>query len=205
MHHYTEHERADFRRFSKLLAWAAVLTFGLISLGSLVRASNSGLSCPDWPLCYGRAVPLFDTHIFLEWFHRVVAASLGLLVLVAVVKLVRSPLLRRPFGLQLGVGAVLLFVQVVLGGLTVLKLLDPSTVSAHLMNAMLFFTVLVWTTVRASGKTRRVVLCALLRSLTAQTASSTNLHDNGIGVCGTAKASILPVQRGYTTCQILLP
>ena len=149
MHQYSEHERADFRRFSKLLTWAASLTFGLICLGSLVRASNSGLSCPDWPLCYGQAIPLFDTHIFLEWFHRVVAASLGCLMVTAGVKLMRSRLLRRPFALQLSTSAALLSIQIVLGGLTVLKLLDPATVSAHLINALLFFTVLVWMAMRA--------------------------------------------------------
>ena len=151
MPHYSEHERADFKRFSKLLTWAAALTFGIICLGSLVRASNSGLSCPDWPLCYGKVVPLFDTHIFLEWFHRVVAATLGCFMLAAVYKLSCSALLRRPFALQLAVSSVLLLSQIVLGGLTVLKLLDPATVSAHLINAILFFTMLAWMALRADA------------------------------------------------------
>ena len=31
-------------------------TYGLIVLGAWVRATNSGLSCPDWPTCYGQWV-----------------------------------------------------------------------------------------------------------------------------------------------------
>ena len=38
------------------LAWvAALLAFGVIVFGAFVRLSNAGLSCPDWPTCYGRA------------------------------------------------------------------------------------------------------------------------------------------------------
>jgi heme A synthase len=43
---------------------------------------------------------------------------------------------------------VLLGIQVVLGGLTVLKLLEAKTVSAHLLNALLFYAVLLWMTFR---------------------------------------------------------
>jgi cytochrome c oxidase assembly protein subunit 15 len=121
----------------------------LIALGSLVRATDSGLACPDWPLCYGKAIPTFDFQIFLEWFHRVVAGTLTVFVVVAAVKVFRSRVLRRAFFLQIVAAGVLLLVQIVLGGLTVLKLLDPSTVSAHLTNALLFLTVMVWMAMRA--------------------------------------------------------
>lgn len=149
MRHVTASERPVFRGFGKLLAAASILSFGLIVLGSLVRATNSGLSCPDWPLCYGQAVPTFDIHIFLEWFHRLVAGTLGIIMITAIVKLLRKPFLRKALGLQIAVAAVLLAIQVVLGGLTVLHLLKPETVNAHLVNAVLFFTTLIWMTVRA--------------------------------------------------------
>ena len=29
-----------------------------ISLGASIRLTGSGLSCPDWPLCYGLWIPL---------------------------------------------------------------------------------------------------------------------------------------------------
>ena len=34
---------------------AAVFAFGVVMFGAFVRLSNAGLSCPDWPTCYGKA------------------------------------------------------------------------------------------------------------------------------------------------------
>jgi cytochrome c oxidase assembly protein subunit 15 len=146
---FNAEQRRDLQRFSTLLGWAAFLTFDLIALGSLVRAADAGLACPDWPLCYDQVVPVFDTQIFLEWFHRVVAAVLSFMILAATIQVLRKPFLRKIFGTQLAVAGILLLVQIILGGLTVLHLLNPSTVASHLINALLFFTLLVWISVKA--------------------------------------------------------
>ncbi|HUH54125.1 MAG TPA: COX15/CtaA family protein, partial [Rhodanobacter sp.] len=37
-----------------LAAFAALFAFGLVMFGAFVRLSNAGLSCPDWPTCYGQ-------------------------------------------------------------------------------------------------------------------------------------------------------
>lgn len=142
-------ERQTIDRFGRLVRVAAVLTFAVMVLGSLVRAKDAGLACPDWPLCYGQVVPAFDQQIFYEWFHRLVAGSLGLLLLVAVVRVFRDPVLRQRFGKQIALASVLMVLQIVLGGLTVLHLLDPKTVAGHLVNATLFFALLTWMTLKA--------------------------------------------------------
>ena len=82
------------------LAWIAVLlALGIVVFGAFVRLSNAGLSCPDWPTCYGRATwPVHEHEIaqananferavessktWREQLHRHLAASLGLLILV---------------------------------------------------------------------------------------------------------------------------
>src|ERR1035441_9372909 len=66
----------------QLAAWAAamaLLGWGLMTIGALVRASESGLGCPDWPACHGQLVA-GGHHALVEEFHRWVAT-----VLVAVV------------------------------------------------------------------------------------------------------------------------
>jgi cytochrome c oxidase assembly protein subunit 15 len=87
------------RRHFHRIAWLAVaLAFGVIVFGAFVRLSNAGLSCPDWPTCYGRAAwptavaqaadhaatairPVEPHKAWREQVHRHLAATLGLLVL----------------------------------------------------------------------------------------------------------------------------
>jgi cytochrome c oxidase assembly protein subunit 15 len=120
-------------------------TFGLIVLGAVVRAKGAGLACPDWPLCFGEFVPVFDLRVALEWGHRVLASgvTLGLAGLTTVV--VRRPGLRARVGRHLLLTWGLLLVQVVLGGLTVLRQLAPWTVTSHLLVGTTFCAALLWT------------------------------------------------------------
>lgn len=101
------------------LAWIAVLlALIVIVFGAFVRLSNAGLSCPDWPTCYGRAAwPVHDHDIahanenyerpvekpkmWREQVHRHLAATLGLLVLGLAVLAAR----RVPKGLAVVLGA----------------------------------------------------------------------------------------------------
>ncbi len=132
------------RRFSVVAGMLVVASFAVMVLGSLVRATDSGLACPDWPMCYDQAIPFFNLQIFLEWFHRLLAGGLSLTFIYLVYWTLKSKVLRKIFGVQVVLALVVLSVQVVLGGLTVLKLLDPKIVSLHLINAVFFSSVLIW-------------------------------------------------------------
>jgi len=46
---------ALYRHFHRIAWLACALAFAVIVFGAFVRLSNAGLSCPDWPTCYGRA------------------------------------------------------------------------------------------------------------------------------------------------------
>lgn len=86
------------RHFHRIAWLAATLAAVVIVFGAFVRLSHAGLSCPDWPTCYGQAAwPTHDHEIsaanaaferpvevhktWREQFHRHIAATLGLLVL----------------------------------------------------------------------------------------------------------------------------
>jgi heme a synthase len=140
---------------------ALALTFGLILLGAWVRATGSGLSCPDWPTCYGHWLPLPGDipadagysyfQVMLEWLHRLLAGVvLGPLVLLIAGLAWRARALnpRLP---AYGAGLlVLLLVQASLGGLTVLDQNSPWSVALHLTTALVLFSVL-WLIYARSG------------------------------------------------------
>ncbi len=122
---------------------------GLIVIGSVVRTTGSGLACPDWPLCEGRVIPRFEFHVMIEWSHRVVALGVSLLLFSTVAWVLAHRLLRpRLSGIAL-LAVALLVVQVLLGALTVWKLLHPTVVNTHLAVALLLFSTMITMTIMA--------------------------------------------------------
>jgi cytochrome c oxidase assembly protein subunit 15 len=131
-------------RLARGFGLLVVLAFGLITLGALVRAHNAGLACPDWPLCFGEFIPQINLHVGFEWTHRVVAGSVSLIFVALAIPVLRRPSTRQACAGLLGLAAVLLAVQVMLGALTVWKLLADWTVTAHLVTGNGFTMVLLW-------------------------------------------------------------
>jgi cytochrome c oxidase assembly protein subunit 15 len=76
--------------------------------------------------------------VFLEWFHRLDAFLVGMALLVLVfLSLVRRALLPRWLPWAAAAALLLVALQGGLGALTVLGLLQASTVTAHLVTALL--------------------------------------------------------------------
>lgn len=124
-----------------------VATYVTMLLGAYTSAIGAGLSCPDWPTCYGTVVPFLHPtivseapysawQIFAEWAHRGVAMTSGLLIFATAVAAWRWRS-QRIVVWSAVTAAVLLPVQVVLGGLTVTRNLQPVVVTAHLGTAIL--------------------------------------------------------------------
>lgn len=130
------------------------LTYGLIVLGALVRANDAGLACPDWPLCFGELIPRFDVRIAFEWGHRAIAGSVAIGFALLAWQTLRVPELRARSRRPLVLAAVLLIVQIVLGGLTVLQLLAAWTVTSHLLTGNAFAATLLWITLDLRAASR---------------------------------------------------
>lgn len=129
------------------LVWKMVIaTLVLMAIGSATRVMNAGLACPDWPLCYGTLFPSqqMNLQVFLEWFHRLDAALIGVMAiaLVALTWWKRQFLPTwTPWIALLALGLIVF--QGILGGLTVTELLRFDIVTAHLGTALLFFSTLL--------------------------------------------------------------
>ena len=132
--------RSGYQRLG-LVTILGLLT--LVVLGGAVRVTDSGLACPDWPLCNGKLIPQGDYHIWLEWTHRLAASVFGLVILAFIVGAVRRYRDRPWVVAPALIAAVALGVQVILGGLTVTEDLDATIVSAHLATAMLIVVLML--------------------------------------------------------------
>jgi len=121
----------------------AASTAVLIFAGGLVTSTGSGLSVPDWPNSYGWFMFTFPLEnwvggIFYEHSHRLIASTVGFLILVLAFWLWRAEPRRwvRRLGF-IALGAVI--TQGVLGGITVLWYLPDPISIAHASLAEIVF------------------------------------------------------------------
>lgn len=136
------------RRISLILS---ILVFINILFGPLVRATNSGLACPDWPLCYGRVLPPAEFRIWMEVGHRFYSGGIALILLYLAFLILKSEDLRKKFLGVISFASLVITMQIILGALTVTKLLDPTTVNLHLLNAVLFLVTVVTLYLKSDG------------------------------------------------------
>ncbi len=131
--------------FQRLLLVTIFATFVLVVIGGTVRATDSGLGCPDWPQCHGEWIPPAEYHTLIEFSHRTAASIVGVLFL-GVTFFTFKTERKRPLVFWLAFTAGLLLVaQIALGGVTVVNELPPEIVAAHLGTAMTFMGVLIVT------------------------------------------------------------
>ncbi|HVE92302.1 MAG TPA: heme o synthase [Actinomycetota bacterium] len=137
----------------RLSALTTGLTLALLTLGGAVRATGSGLGCPDWPTCHGRLLPPLEFHAVVEYSHRMLAALVGLIILstaiAATVAARRDGPQFRGLRTTAWVAVALVVAQGALGGAVVARELDPLLVTLHLALAMTFLAVVVALTVRS--------------------------------------------------------
>ncbi len=127
----------------KISLTISILIFINILFGPLVRATDSGLACPDWPLCFGKVLPPPEFRIWMEVGHRYYSMILGFLILGQCIYIFKNLELRKNFGILAIFSILVLILQVFLGKLTVTLLLNPTTVNSHLLNAVILFSTII--------------------------------------------------------------
>jgi len=121
----------------------ALATFCLLIAGGLVSTTESGLACPDWPLCEGQLIPPMQDGKQFEHTHRLVASFVGAMT-VGLCALIWKHRSKDRMLKRLGAAAVVLvIVQALLGALTVRLKLPVWVSSTHLATAMAFFCLTV--------------------------------------------------------------
>ncbi len=165
---------SPFALFVRVLV---VCTAALVFIGATVTTTGSGLSVPDWPLSFGEINPSMIGGVAFEHGHRVVAAAVGFLVLVAAIwaSVIRAASVVRRLAL---VALALVIFQGLLGGLTVLMRLPTAVSVAHGTTAQVFFctvVALMWWTSASFVRTEASITGAAARNLLVASGGMTML------------------------------
>ncbi|HXH22778.1 MAG TPA: COX15/CtaA family protein [Dehalococcoidia bacterium] len=161
--------------FQRLCIATTALVFVLIVIGGTVRATDSGLGCPDWPRCHGSFIPKWEKHTLIEYTHRLVASVAGLMVFAIAAWAWKSYRHVRSIWYPASATAVLLLVQGGLGGITVIQELPPEIVTVHLATALTLFALLVLITVAAVAQDLRIRLPTVGPGVVAFTVAASGL------------------------------
>ena len=135
--------KAKYHSFvHKFALFVVAWTVFLLTAGALVTSNDAALAVPDWPLSYGTLNPPMVGGIFYEHGHRVIAAILGLLIIILAALIWKKD--ERPWVRYLGLAAIGgVIAQGILGGLTVLQLLHYWLPVMHACMAQIMFATLV--------------------------------------------------------------
>lgn len=156
-------------RFQKWAIATTVATYLLILVGGMVRASDAGLGCPDWPMCFGKPYPPFtmeefrqreipadfdaeNFHVSLAWIeytNRLTGSVIGLLVIGTLAyALVDHRQNKRILYPTLG-AFVTVLINGWMGSQVIESRLNQVVLTAHLMLAWVQMILLLYATVSA--------------------------------------------------------
>jgi len=136
-----------------------------IVLGAYVRHSGAALACPDFPLCQGALVPHLSGLTLIQFTHRLGALLVAGLIfwLAWRARPASLPAVQKHLARW---AALLILLQIALGGLTVLSGLAPLWATAHLATAAALLGVLLALTLR-SRSVQQSAAAAPLREVLA--------------------------------------
>jgi len=124
-----------------------IVLYSLMFIGGYVSAAGLGLTCPDWPLCPSGIFP--NEKYLIEWIHRAVAASAGVLITATAVSSWVTKNSTKYIKLTGTLGAVFVVTQITLGALVIDLKLHALLVAIHLGIGILLFAMVLMTTLFA--------------------------------------------------------
>ncbi|MGG9970965.1 COX15/CtaA family protein [Ferruginibacter sp. SUN002] len=163
-----------------------ILCFLVIIAGGVVRTTQSGMGCPDWPKCFGKWIPPTNAselpadfekylrkqdidhtfnafHTWIEYFNRLFGVLLGLFGIIQLVLLFR----KRNFNRQAyKLSAAFLIVVILTGlfGALVVKFnLAHISISVHLLFAIILVQIQLALLLSLNGTLNSVITSAAFR------------------------------------------
>ena len=145
-----------FRSFSNI---TISLTYLLIFIGGLVRVSGAGMGCPDWPKCFDRWIPptsieqlpdhidpaLFNIVLaWIEYCNRLFGIFVGLFITITMYLALRHHYSNFQIKWSVILAFFLTLVQGWLGSVLVHTVLNPITITLHLILALIIVLLLIY-------------------------------------------------------------
>jgi len=124
-------------------------------VGGYVSAAGLGLTCPEWPLCPNGVLP--NEEYFIEWTHRLVAATTGTLIIATSVGSWLNKNADRKIKFTSTFAATLVITQITLGALVIDLKLHAVLVAIHLGVGILLFAMVLLTTLFAFRITKYTI------------------------------------------------
>lgn len=164
---------ASIRRFLVTAQITLVFVYIVIIAGSVVRATGSGMGCPDWPKCFGKWVPPTDAsqlpenykelyagehhavaefnalNTWTEYLNRLAGALLGVLIFLQFIfsiKLRKSDVKLFRYSL---LELILIGFQGWLGAKVVSSNLAPVKITIHMIVALIILSIAIFIIYRA--------------------------------------------------------
>lgn len=161
----------------RLLLAAAVMSYLVVTAGGIVCVTGSGYGCPDWPGCYGQALPPMRTDAIIEYTHRFIAVLTSPVVLgAAIVGWWKTRTIRWTSWLPAAAVALMIVVSA-FGALVVLRGLPRWLAAVDLGSALMMLALMVAAAAAvrygAPGLPGRLLLRGPLAQLAAGTTVAT--------------------------------
>jgi heme o synthase len=124
--------RIRLRTFRRLLVAASIMVYIVIVMGGIVRATGYGGACKEWPLCEGALLPALSLESAVAYLHRIdtffLVLVLGAALFLSLRRYRSEPWLHLPLLAASGLMAI----QIIVGGIIVLRGLPVQLTAFHL-------------------------------------------------------------------------
>ena len=120
-----------------------VVLYSLMFVGGYISAAGLGLTCPEWPLCPNGLLP--EDEYFIEWVHRLVAATTGVLILATTIGAWINKDAGRKIKFTSAFASALVVTQITLGAIVIDTKLHAVLVAIHLGIGILLFAMVLLT------------------------------------------------------------
>ena len=161
----------SFRKFAIITVVAVIF---LIFVGGFVRATGSGMGCPDWPRCFGMWVPptsveqlpanyqeIFGAKLkgevefnavktWIEYVNRLVGVLVGIFIFITVILAYRAYFKteRKIFYISF-LAFLMVAYQGWLGAKVVASELAPGLITLHMVVAVMILALLIWAVLKS--------------------------------------------------------